>query len=162
MKFRFVILGSLLLIAPAAVPAHTLHHAIGRADAVVVTIRHADGSPFADQPYRLFTPGGSSTFQRGQTDAAGRVSFLPDRAGEWRLTAAAPDGHGVDVTILVEPPASPRPADSAGAEQRSVLVAAPPPATTSSLWERVRLLVAGVALLAGIFGVLALALRKRG
>jgi nickel transport protein len=35
----------------------------------------------------------------GRTDLHGRVVFLPDRAGTWRIEAFSEDGHGADFSF---------------------------------------------------------------
>lgn len=135
---------ALLAIVLAAAPgqAHEVTHAVSRGEAVVVTLQYADGSPFAYEQYELTPPGESVPFQTGRTDAAGRIVFLPDRRGDWRLKASSEDGHGAELTVSV---------DAVGA------AAAKP----RSLWERGSKLVTGVALLFGVFGLLTLFTRRR-
>lgn len=131
---------ALLVAAPAG--AHEVTHEVSRGEAVVVALAYADGSPFAYEQYELTPPGEGVPFQTGRTDAAGRVVFVPDRPGDWRLRASSEDGHGADLTVSV---------DAVGA------AAAKP----RSLWERGSKLVTGVALLLGVFGLLTLFARRR-
>jgi nickel transport protein len=128
----------------SAAPAygHEVLHQVARLEAVIVTLRYADGSPFAYEQYEVLPPSSATPFQTGRSDAAGRVVFLPDRPGDWRVKASSEDGHGIDLTVTV---------DAAGA------AAAKP----RSLWERSSRLVIGVALLFGIFGVFTLFARRR-
>lgn len=68
-----------------------------------------DVPAFAD--YRVYGPGDEDKpFQRGQADRLGRVVFLPDRAGQWRIELQSQEGHEavthIDVTRnLAVPPA---------------------------------------------------------
>jgi nickel transport protein len=128
----------------AAIPvrAHEVLHEVARGEAVVVALRYAAGSPFAYEQYEVLPPNSATPFQIGRCDAAGRIVFLPDRPGEWRLKASSEDGHGIDLTVTV---------DATGA------AAAKP----RSLWERGSRLVTGIALLFGIFGLFMLFARRR-
>jgi nickel transport protein len=131
-----------LAAAAGPVAAHEVLHQITRGEAVVVALEYADGSPFAYEQYELLPPGERIPFQTGRTDAAGRVVFLPDRPGDWRLRASSEDGHGAELTVAV---------DAVGA------AAAKP----RSLWERASKLVTGIALLFGVFGLFTLFARRR-
>jgi nickel transport protein len=136
----------LLLALAAATPAgglaHEVTHQLTREEAVVVTLRYGDGGAFAYEQYEVLPPGETIPFQTGRSDAQGRVAFLPDRPGEWRVKASSEDGHGVDLTVQVDA------VGSAAARPRS-------------LWERSSRLAAGIGLLFGIFGVLTLFRRRR-
>ena len=87
----------LLAVAPA--PAHQLTHAVQTGTAVVVELRYGDGSPFGYEAAEVFRPGESVPFLAGRTDANGRLAFVPDRGGEWRVRAFSEDGHGADLTV---------------------------------------------------------------
>jgi nickel transport protein len=87
----------LALIAPAR--AHEIRHSVGTQAAVVVHLFEDDQTPFADAHVEIFGPGDTIAFCVERTDAAGRVAFVPDREGEWRLRAFSEDGHGVDITV---------------------------------------------------------------
>lgn len=76
--------------------AHEVNHAVAAVDAVSVTLAYADGSPFAYEKYELYAQGKEVPVQVGNTDARGRVVFMADAAGQWRLKAWSADGHGVD------------------------------------------------------------------
>ena len=132
---------ALLCLATSA-GAHEVAATVSREEAVVVTLRYGDGSPFAYEHFEVFPPGEDVPFATGRCDAEGRALFLPDRPGEWRVVAESEDGHGASLTVQV---------DSSG-----VIKAKP-----TSLWERSARLVAGLALIAGLFGILALFTRRR-
>jgi nickel transport protein len=91
----------LMAVSPGAL-AHELHHSAARGEASIVTLTLADGSAFSYESYELFRPGEDVPLQVGRTDALGRIVFLPDRPGAWRVKAFSEDGHGLDVTIEVE------------------------------------------------------------
>jgi nickel transport protein len=124
-----------------ALHAHSLSHTAQSGSAVIVELRYADGSPFSYESAEVFRPAESIPFLAGRTDANGRLAFVPDRAGEWRVRAFSEDGHGGDFTV------------SAGGDGTA-------PAGRSPLGAFERVAV-GVALLFGIFGIWSLFLRKR-
>jgi nickel transport protein len=136
------LLALLLVLAASAANAHEVAHAVSREEAVVVSLRYGDGSPFAYEHFEVFPPGEEIPFATGRTDAEGRALFLPDRPGEWRVVAESEDGHGASLSVQV---------DAAGAVT----------AKTRSLWERSSRLIVGVALIVGLFGILALFTRRR-
>jgi nickel transport protein len=86
----------LLLLCANLAAAHEVDPAVAAVDAVSVTLAYADGSPFAYEKYELYAEGQEIPAQVGNTDARGRVTFIPDAAGQWRLKAFSADGHGVD------------------------------------------------------------------
>lgn len=87
----------LLAFWAALAQAHEVHHTIAATSAVAVAIRYADGSPFAYEKYELYAEGRETPVQVGNTDAAGRIVFVPDNHRNWRLKAFSADGHGVDL-----------------------------------------------------------------
>jgi nickel transport protein len=99
---RFAVVASLSLAGLAAAPpvaAHGIHSSVERSEAVVVTLRYADGTPFAGQPYEVRAAGSQSALVTGETDPRGRVAFLPPGEGPWRVQARSPGGHGATVTV---------------------------------------------------------------
>ena len=80
-------------------------------------------------------------FLAGRTDANGRLAFVPDRAGDWRVRAFSEDGHGADFIV------------PAGAESGS-------PGPSAGLGELGGLAV-GLSILFGLFGLWSLFLRKK-
>lgn len=132
-----------LLCIPLAAVAHELQHSVTDASATVITIDYPSGEPFAYENYELRFPGDRFPFQSGRTDARGRIAFVPNRAGQWRLRVFSEDGHGLATAIDVDSPGVARPtADSPGGGRS----------------ERV---LAGVGFIFGLFGLLAL-FRRRG
>lgn len=132
-----------LLVATAS--AHGVASTVTREQAVVVTVTYEDGTPLANQTYDVRAPGADEPRQLGRTDDCGRVVFLPHLAGEWRVRVTTADGHGAVVPVEIAADMLPANAASGG-------------------WGRNRLskLVTGVALIFGVFGVVALvALRRK-
>lgn len=148
----------LFCIWTPVVLAHAVHHDIGRADAVVVTLYYANGNPFASRQYALTPVGEKQPVQTGKTDAQGRIVFLPAAAPRWRLRVQATDGHGVNREIAIPPPLA--------LSATAVLPDGCPPCATSgaqhapagrSLWLDA---ATGLALIFGLFGLYQMFLRR--
>lgn len=130
-----------LLLWAGAAAAHEVHHAVAAREAAVVSLAYADGSPFAYEKYELYAAGQDVPVQVGNTDAAGRVAFVPGAGRQWRLKAYSADGHGVDLRFEAPP------LQAAAAPQ-----AAGPDRATPTL--------VGLSLLFGLFGLYQLFRRR--
>jgi len=86
-----------LLAFPAA--AHDLQHMAASAQALVIQMHYADGSPFAFEAYEVYRDGEKVPQQVGRTDKTGRIAFLPDGPATWRVKAFSEDGHGLDIRV---------------------------------------------------------------
>jgi nickel transport protein len=135
-----------LLVLPLALlagtlNAHQLNHEVQTGSAVIVELRYGDGSPFGYESAEVYRPAESVPFLAGRTDANGRLAFVPDRAGDWRIKAFSEDGHGGDFTVATTGEGGTR-APSAGLGTLGGIIV-------------------GLSLLFGIFGVWSLFLRKQ-
>ena len=135
-----------VLVLPAAVlagvlHAHSLSHTAGQGSALIVELRYADGSPFSYEAAEVYRPAESVPFLVGRTDANGRLAFVPDRPGDWRIRAFSEDGHGGDFTV------------AAAAEGGS--------SPSSAGLGEVGGLAVGLSILFGLFGLWSLFIRKR-
>jgi nickel transport protein len=128
---------ALCLLAMGA-QAHQVTSTTTAAPATVVTLSYADGKPFTYEAYELYAGDGELPYQVGRSDARGRVVFLAEGAGPWRLRAFTEDGHGIDTALQ---------ANASGT-----------PGKSRSDWS---LAVLGGALLLALFGIYQLFLRKR-
>ena len=128
---------------PGQALAHDLQHQTEEGAAVSVRFFFADGSDFSFESYEVYRAGDEVPFQVGRTDLKGRVVFLPDRAGTWRIKAFSEDGHGADLSF------------STGAKGVGGDVSQP-------LLERHLRLITGVSLIFGAFGLVALLARRGG
>lgn len=143
---------TLLLCCTAAAQAHEVHHRIDATGAVVVTLTYANGAPFAYEKYAL-TPVGQETPQQvGNTDALGRIAFLPGAMVQWRLVANSADGHGVNLEF-----SAPKTTAAATATTTADTTAV----ATDITAPRWLLAVFGLALLFGLFGLFQLFVRKK-
>jgi nickel transport protein len=126
-----------------AANAHELHHVIAATNAVSISLTFADGSPFAYEKYELYPEGKEVPAQVGNTDAAGRIVFVPGETKQWRVKAYSADGHGVDLRF--ESPA----------------LQAGPAATAGAGPGRATLALLGLGLILAAFGAYQLFLRKK-
>ena len=135
-----------LFALPAALLAGTLHaHALSHTaqpgGAVIVELRYGDGSPFSYESAEVYRPGEAVPFLAGRTDANGRMAFVPDRAGDWRVRAFSEDGHGGDFTVAAAP--------EGGTSARSTGLG-----TAGGL-------AVGLSIIFGIFGIWSLFVRRK-
>ena len=91
-----------LLLLTSLAWGHRMDHAVSTAEAQVLTVSFPFGDQPVFEPYQVFAPDTDIPFQAGRTDMQGRVSFLPDRPGRWRVVVSTEDGHGVEVRIRVD------------------------------------------------------------
>jgi len=96
----FLILAAAAGATPAT--AHGVRTEVVAGAPTVVTITHTDGSPLVDTPFTVFAPGRAEPYLAGATDRHGRVVFLPDMVGAWKVRVAAVDGHGAVVTVDID------------------------------------------------------------
>jgi nickel transport protein len=126
----------LFFLAASPASAHEMRFQVTEGEALTVRFNFPDDDRPYFEAYEIFPPGADSPFQTGRVNAAGEVSFRPDRQGEWRLRVATEDGHGTVVRVL------------AGAEG-------------SVDWQplgasRAERILAALGYLLGVFGLLAL------
>jgi nickel transport protein len=143
MRFRRVVPLVLCAWLPGQVLAHDLQHQIEEGTAVSVRLFFGDGSDFSFESYEVYRAGDEIPFQVGRTDLQGRVVFLPDRAGTWRIKAFSEDGHGADFSFSTDV--------TSGVEDAN-----------RSLLERHLRIVVGASLIFGAFGLVNLFTRRRG
>jgi nickel transport protein len=135
-----------LLALPAALVAgtlnaHGLSYSAQPGSAVILELRYADGSPFSYESAEVYRPAETLPFLTGRTDANGRLAFVPDRSGDWRVRAFSEDGHGGDFTVAAAP-------DSGSSAPSAGL------GTVGGL-------AVGLSVIFGIFGIWSLFFRRR-
>ncbi len=143
MRGLLVALMALLGAPPCPAIAHQVLYDVSRGEAVIVALSYGDGSPLARERYDLYCDEEETPVQSGYTDAEGRVVFLPGREAIWRVRIFTDDGHGADFNFEAGP---------------STTV---PVELNKPLVERYAGLVAGVGIIFGVFGLLALFIRRR-
>jgi len=88
-----------VLLWPPVASGHGVRHSVETTDAVVITVTHEDGSPLTGATYKVSSPAAAHPEWTGTTDRRGRVIFVPDLDGDWRVEVWSPDGHGFATTI---------------------------------------------------------------
>ncbi len=131
-----------LAVGVAASHAHDLQYSVAAGQAVVVKLFYVDNTPFTFEGYEVYREGEKLPYQVGRTDSQGRVSFLPDRPGKWRIKAISEDGHGLDFTLTTD-------------------AAAHVEGSDKPVYERYGRIVVGIAVILGLFGFLNLYLRRK-
>ncbi|NDY95695.1 hypothetical protein [Wenzhouxiangella limi] len=101
MPCRLLVAVMLIGISSLAL-GHRMDHEIATAEAQVLSLSHPFGQQPVFVPYQIFAPDSEVAFQNGRTDALGRISFLPDRPGRWRVVVTTEDGHGLEVRVRVD------------------------------------------------------------
>lgn len=98
MKGPWLVLALLGVAAPAR--AHEVLHTVERGKAVAVKAYFADGEALAYTEYQVFSPADARIpYQKGRTDRAGYLAFVPDPPGKWRVVVTDPAGHGLDIEV---------------------------------------------------------------
>ena len=104
----------LCLGLPVLLQAHGLQAQLElEAPVVVLRCTYTDGTP-ADAEVLVYSPDElDRSYQRQRTDVHGRVTFVPDAAGEWRIVVDDGMGHRTELTVTVDENgvASPRQSD---------------------------------------------------
>jgi nickel transport protein len=93
----------LWLCVATSAHAHEIVQSVSRGSAVVITLSEPDGSPFSYESYEIYREGEEVPYQTGRSDALGRIVFVPDRRGTWRVRGFSEDGHGIDTRIEAGP-----------------------------------------------------------
>lgn len=99
---RAAALALALALAPGAARGHEVLHELAPGGAAGLRVYYADGEPLAYQAYELWSPSDPRVpWQKGRTDRAGWIAFVPDVPGAWRVKVVDAAGHGLDATVQV-------------------------------------------------------------
>lgn len=74
--------------------AHTIHYAVQQ-KGIAVKIFYSEKDPASYAQYEIYGPADDLPYQTGRTDKNGLVSFVPDRAGPWRIKVWGDSSHGL-------------------------------------------------------------------
>lgn len=147
--------------------AHAVDHRIEVSTAAIITLNYADERPFAHKQYTLTPAGQNKPMQIGETDAQGRIAFVPGELRHWRLKASSADGHGVNREIIVPAPLQSETAlpataastsDSPSPPMQAIVPTRHSPPCDQPVWLRASI---GLALMFGLFGLYQIFLRHR-
>ncbi len=82
----------------------------------------ASEDDFSFESYEVYSPKESEIpFAVGRTDAKGRLFFMPDTNGTWRVKAFSEDGHGAVVDVNVDAAITKAPPAPSGNEMQNLL-----------------------------------------
>lgn len=100
---RAAVIGILLLLTPAvSATAHSIIHRVQPNAGIGIELQYSGSGPLVNAPFRIYRPGTDGTaFQTGHTDRWGRLAFLPDRAGNWRIAIRDQEGHEAEISVPV-------------------------------------------------------------
>ena len=150
-----IVLGALLSLVASQAQAHALYAAHTWQGAVaLVQFAYAGGEQPTYAKVEVYSPADSKVeLQNGRTDAQGRIAFMPDAPGQWRVIMADNMGHRVEHAVDVSADPTAQQADVKNAGD----AAASPGVGGFSIPLRILL---GLSLLANM-ALIAAALRRR-
>ena len=144
-RLGLALVGMLALVARPA-EAHETLHEVARGKAIAVKAYFVDGEVLTSMAYQVYSPADPKIpYQKGWTDRAGWLAFVPDAPGKWRVKVIDDTGHGLDVQIDAEAPGTAQ-APAVGALSRAAFVLRP---------------LLGLAVIGAAFAALFLAYRRR-
>lgn len=73
--------------------AHTIHYEV-QPKGISAKIFYTQTDPASYSEYEIYGPGDTEPYQIGRTNRAGFLSFLPDRAGIWKIKILGESSHG--------------------------------------------------------------------
>jgi nickel transport protein len=133
-----------LFLMPGPTQAHEVLHAVEHDKAIAVKAYFADGEALAYTEYQIFSPADPKIpYQKGRTDRAGYLAFVPNNSGKWRVQVSDGTGHGLDVEVDV----------SDATQAKSAPIAS---------WVFVVRPLLGVGAVAAIFAALIVFYRRKG
>jgi nickel transport protein len=163
---KLAVLAALLALSPAVSLAHEVRHEVERGRAVAVRAWFADGEILTSARYEVYSPADPKVpHQKGRTDRNGWLAFVPDASGAWRVRVFDETGHGLDVRVEAAPAvpaatAAPAVSPSAAAAPAAAGAdTAPPAPSTATVVLRP---LAGIGLIAAMFGALFVLYRRKG
>lgn len=139
-KVIFIIVFSLILFAfiTNTVYAHGVVYEVKEDKTVIIKVEYDDGEPMSYADVKIFSPTEKEIeHQNGRTDRNGCFAFLPDVAGEWKITVNDGMGHGVVEKI----------------EVKEAMVIEPIH-TIHRSWTRFQKLILGISIVWGLAGVI--------
>lgn len=120
-----VLLAALFCGMTSSAHAHGVGHVTETAPAQALRFYYSDGTPVGFAEAIVLNPGGDE-FLVGRTDARGRFAFIPDAAGNWRITVSDGMGHRTEATVVIGN-------EAAAPPQQASLTGSLPPAVTAVL-----------------------------
>lgn len=110
--------------------------------AVVVTAWYDTGEPMSYAKVEVYAPDSNIKFQSGRTDRNGRIAFVPDVPGKWRVVISDELGHKLDLSVNITSISPEKPAENTQITG----------ARKSTLLSRKISIIIGLLLIFGLFG----------
>lgn len=82
--------------------SHGVEYKISKNEVYTVSMNYGDGEGMNYTGYKIYSPGSDTVFQSGLTDKNGKLSFIPDAAGEWRVEVNDDTGHAAAVIVKTD------------------------------------------------------------
>ena len=140
-KTQALVIACLVLLISSICYAHGLEHTISReGKCVVISLFMDGGAKFSHKAYEIYNSKDNILFQKGMTDALGRILFCPDREGVWVVKTFSKDGHGSVIKITTT--------------EASLTD------TEKNFFDRHEGLLIGAFIIIGLFGILELVIAK--
>ena len=100
---RRIVCWWVLAFGSTAALAHgTGYEILESKNAVAIQLFYVGGEPLPYVETKVFSPADATApFQQGRADKLGRVSFYPDRPGNWKIEARDGEGHAIRADITV-------------------------------------------------------------
>jgi len=139
-RLIFIIVFSLIPFAfiTNTVYAHGVVYEVKEDKTIIIKVEYDDGEPMSYAQVKIFSPTEKEIeHQNGRTDRNGCFAFLPDVAGEWKITVNDGMGHGVMEKVKV----------------KEAMVIEPIHAVHRS-WTRFQKLIVGISIVWGLAGVI--------
>jgi nickel transport protein len=96
------VLGLVLLTGPGTASAHGAGYRLLSVNTIALEFFYSTGEPMAYQEARVYSPRDEkASFQSGRSDEFGRVSFVPDTPGDWRVVVKDEEGHLAEASVNV-------------------------------------------------------------
>lgn len=157
-KWRNGCVAALILMAvPHVASGHGTRGAVVEKKTMCVFFSYDDDESMSYAKVKIEAPGMELPFQTGATDCNGMICFAPDRDGAWRVSAGDDMGHLQQMVIPVALDTAKSP------EQPNQPAQAPATAPQAgSPRDRAGRVVAGVGVIFGLTGLIALWQSRRG
>lgn len=98
------IVSVLLLASLGRAAAHGVGYRQAGKKTVALEFYYSTGETMAYQEFRVYQPDDDKNpFQSGRTDESGRCSFIPEKAGTWRVAVRDGEGHSAEASVSVTP-----------------------------------------------------------
>lgn len=104
---RRLLLAATIALLPGAAGAHGTGARVSADRAVVVALHYTDGEPMSFADVYVFAPDETGAYLHTRADRQGRVAFVPDRDGGWRVDGRDSEGHTARIAVPVADRATP-------------------------------------------------------